>query len=480
MLATAAVVVFEKNIAAAKKLAMAGHLLALALSAMMLEYSARAPISVLVGPEPWNFYVLVMPLDAFMVFLFVGISTIIVWASFSMIEHDIEPGRVPAYYALICALVATLCGVAIFENFFNIFLLLELSSFAAVGIVIIKKKPENMKAGLKYLTLSILGSSFILMGIIIMYFVTDSLSIIGVQASLTDFTGYEESVRNALIFIAIGTALKSALFPLHIWLPDAHGTAPSPSSAILSGLVLKAYIFLYIKILYKAVGAETLASDPVLAQMQAIMMIAGVVAMLAGSAFALAQTDIKRMIAYSSVAQIGYIFMGIGMGTRAGLFAAMFHILAHAVTKPLLFLVAGGIIEQTHNRAIAGMGGLGYKMRISMALFTLGALSMVGIPLFIGFNSKWYFAEAIIYAEHFWILGALAFSALLNGSYYLPVSVRAFFGREAVEAAAANVSVERPLKDLAPVICFAVLIVALALFSWPVTAYLHMGIDAIW
>jgi len=433
-----------------------------------------------IGAEPWNFYVLVTQLDAFMVALFTGVSLLILWASTTMIDHDVEEKRIPLYYSLMCVLIATLCGVVIFENFFNIFLMVEFSSFAAAGIVIIKNKPENMKAGLKYLTLSILGSSFILMGIVILYSVTDYLSLTGIYSSLHyTYTGNEYAVRNAMVFITIGTALKSALFPLHIWLPDAHGTAPSPSSAVLSSLVLKAYIFLYIKILHKAIGMDIILQDEFLALILYLVMLTGAAAMLAGSIMALLQRDIKRMIAYSSVTQVGYIFLGIGMGTRLGLFAALFHIMAHAVTKAVLFLVAGSIIEQTHNRDISNMGGIGVRMRITMTLFTIGALSMVGIPMFIGFNSKWFFAMGIIDSHQLWLLGILALSSLLNGCYYFPIVIKAFFGKEA-DAAQGLPSLERPTKDLAPIIVLAALVIIIAVFGGPINSYIHTGIDSIW
>ncbi|MCL2617539.1 MAG: hypothetical protein FWD98_00655 [Defluviitaleaceae bacterium] len=482
LFAAAALCLIFKADPAVKLIAVAAHAAAFVLSLVMMHAAAAEPISVILGAEPWNFYVLVTPLDAFMAALFTGVGLFIVWASAGMIGHDIDAPRLPAYYALMCALVATLCGVVVFENFVNVFLLVEASSFAAAGLVIIKNKPENLKAGLKYLSLSILGSSFILMGIIILYFITDALSITGIYASLShNLAGNEDSVRNALIFITVGTALKSALFPLHIWLPDAHSTAPAPSSAILSGLVLKAYIFLYIKILHKAIGADILLNDHVLSTILGAVMITGATAMIAGSVMALLQTDIKRLIAYSSVSQIGYIFMGIGMGTQLGLFAAMFHILAHAVTKPVLFLSAGSIVEQTHNRDIEKMSGLWARMRVTMALFTTGALSMIGIPLFMGFNSKWVFAAGIIDSQHYWLLGVLAFSALLNGSYYLPIVFRAIFGKFNTEDELADQSApERPLKELAPVICLASLIIIFALFSGPVTSYILIGISSIW
>jgi multicomponent Na+:H+ antiporter subunit D len=372
-----------------------------------------------------------------------------------------------------------LCGIVFFDNMFNVFIFIELGSTVAAGIVIIKGQPENIRAGLKYFALSILGSGFVLMGMVVFYTLTGSLTYAGIQAGLlNDFN--VDSVFYALVFITIGVGLKSALFPMHIWLPDAHGTAPSPSSAVLSALVLKAYIIFYIKIIYFVIGFQTINGSEGLSMLLNIVLVLGVMAMIAGSFMAILQTDIKRMIAYSSVAQIGYIFMGIGLFNELGLFAAIYHILAHAVTKAGLFLAAGSIIEQTHNREIAKMGGLGYQMPVTISIFAVGALSMVGLPLFVGFNSKWNFAMAIMDSGQFWLVAALALSSLLNAVYYLPVVIRAFFGAEAREKSENRVSLERPLKDLAPIIVLTALVILFALFSAPVAAIIEIGMANVW
>jgi len=474
LIAASILILCFKCNAVAKKIAMAAHVLALAVTLVILVQAASEPLSLVIGAEPWNIYVLVTRLDAFIMCLFIGINILITWASLSMMERDLEAARVRVHYALVCALVASLCGIVIFESFFNVFLMVEISTFLATGIVIIKKKPENMRAGMKYLTLSILGSTFILMGIIILYFQVGYFSMTGINSNLELIAGYEHIVRNALIFVTLGIALKSALFPLHIWLPDAHSTAPAASSAILSGLVLKAYIFLYIKILYKVIGADNLI-HPDLQLILTVVMITGVVAMLAGSIMALLQKDIKRMIAYSSVAQIGYIFIGIGIGTQLGLFAALFHIMVHAVVKPVLFLCAGSIISVTNNRSVDQMVGIGLKMPKTMTLFTMGALSMVGIPLFVGFNSKWFFATSMIDSDMLWLLGTLAVSSLLNACYFLPLVFRAFAGsNEKVTC------VERPVRELVPIFVLGSLIILLALFGGFINSYIHAGIAEIW
>lgn len=418
-------------------------------------------------------------LECFMACIFGIIGFLIVWASVSMISHDVEQKKIPMFYGLVLILLCTLNAVVFFEGLLGVFISIELSSFAAAGIVIVKNQKENVHAGLKYLSLSILGSTLVLMGMIILYSQTGSLSISGIGAVIQS-AGFMAEKQSYVIWsfalISGGIAFKAALFPCHIWLPDAHGTAPSPSSAILSSLVLKAYIVFYMKMLFGAVGFELIASTG-MRNLLNVIMVVGIVAMICGSVLAIMQTDIKRMIAYSSVAQMGYIFMGIGIGTELGLFAALFHILAHAVTKSGLFLVAGSIIEQTHNRDLTKMGGIGRLMPVTMALFTIGGLSMIGIPLFVGFNSKWNFATAIVDSSRYWLLIPLSVSALLNALYYLPVVIRAFFGKEAKEMTDPLGSKERPIKDLMPLIILAVGVIVFGVYAGPVSDFLHKGIS---
>ncbi|MBR5970002.1 MAG: hypothetical protein IK016_06585 [Lachnospiraceae bacterium] len=418
-------------------------------------------------------------IECFMACIFGIIGFLIVWASMSMISHDVEEKLIPFYYFLVLALLGTLNAVVFFESMIGIFVSIELSSFAAAGIVIVKNQTENVHAGLKYLSLSILGSSLVLMGMVLLYVATGSLMITGIGAAVQGggFMGSNSAyVVWAMALITGGVAFKAALFPCHIWLPDAHGTAPSPSSATLSALVLKAYIVFYMKMMFRGVGFEIIASSGIRTLLNVVMVV-GVVAMICGSLLAIMQTDIKRMIAYSSVAQMGYIFMGIGIGTEFGLFAALFHILAHAVTKSGLFLVAGSVIEQTHNRDLTKMGGLGKLMPITMALFTIGGLSMIGIPLFVGFNSKWNFATGIVDSANYWLLIPLSISALLNALYYLPVVIRAFFGQEAKEMKEPFASKERPVKDLLPIILLAVGVIIFGVSAGPVSDFLHSGIE---
>lgn len=469
-----------KNDKTSKLIALAATLisavLALVMTTSVLQNGAQA---MSYGAGLFRFSWKVGIIECFMACLFGIIGFLIVWASVSMIAHDVEKNKIPLFYALVLALLGTLNAVVFLDTLLGVLIAIEISSFAAAGIVMVKNQPETLRAGLKYLSLSILGSSLVLMGMIILYTMAQTLNM-GEMSQVLQAVGFVESNSNLVLWafglITIGVAFKSALFPCHIWLPDAHGTAPSPSSAMLSSLVLKAYIVFYIKMVYQVIGFDLIANTAMRGLMNVVMVV-GVLAMICGSVFAIMQTDIKRMIAYSSVAQMGYIFMGIGIGTELGLFAALFHILAHAVTKSALFLDAGSIIEQTHNRRLDKMGGVGMLMPITMALFTIGGLSMIGIPLLVGFNSKWNFSMAIMDSGRYWLLIPLSISALLNALYYLPVVIRAFFGQEAKENAGKIGSKERKVAELLPIIILTCFVVAFGVCAEPISQLLSNGIQ---
>lgn len=394
-------------------------------------------------------------LEGIMGFFFCILGFLIIWASTSMIDKDLNDERIPLYYILITMLIVSLCGIVFFDNLIWIYIFIEMSSFLSAGIVMINDTKENIKAGLKYLLLSILASALFLIGTIILYNISGSFNISEIK--LWENTNINmKLVLYSFIFILVGIGFKSALFPFHIWLPDAHGSAPAPSSAILSSLVLKAYIILFIKLIYITFGINLIKETRILD----IVLYLGICGMIYGSLLAIIQKDLKRMIAYSSVAQVGYIFMGIGLGNIEGLIASVFHILAHGVTKATLFLNVGTIINKTDNKQIDKMINIGKKLPLTMGLFTIAALSMIGIPLLVGFSSKWNFAQGIILSNKLWVIGILSLSTLLNGLYYLPIIVRAYFNKDS------NVEkiIESKISQL-PIMILGSLVILLGVFS---------------
>jgi multicomponent Na+:H+ antiporter subunit D len=453
-----------KSVRGVKWLALSAMLLCLILSVMTLQHVQQSgEFFYKVGhfDAPWGNELKIGYLESIMSIMFTAIASLITWASFFSIDHEVKEKKIKLYYTLCGMLLASLLGILYSNDIFNCFVFIELSSIAACGIVVVKDKKENIKAGIKYLILSSLGSGLVLMGIAFLYSITGNLNITYIHQELIKVSGlYHNTLIIALGLFTVGLGVKSAMFPLHMWLPDAHTYAPSSSSAFLSSLVLKAYILLYIKIIYNVFGIEIVKSLQVLD----IVLILGAIGMLFGSILAIYQKDLKRMIAYSSVAQIGYIFFGIGLGNILGLTAAIFHIISHALTKSALFLVAGNIIERIHSKEISKLKGIGIEMPVTLGVFVVCALSMIGIPLFIGFNSKWNFALAIIDSHRIVFIAVLLASSLLNALYYLPIIINAYFGEENIKDKV-YMSKEKSMKALVPLLILAFAIVYFGISS---------------
>ena len=275
--------------------------------------------------------------------------------------------------------------------------------------------------------MSLLGSGLLLLGLCMLYDLTGHLLMSNMKDSVAQLaaTGqYEIPLIVAIVLISVGICIKSALFPFHAWLPDAYGYS-TVSSAILSSLVSKGYIFLLIKIIYRVIGFDIYGDTRIIDVLFAF----GLMGMIFGSLSAIKENDVRRMIAYSSVAQIGYIYMGFGMGTEAGMTASVFHILSHAATKSLLFIAAIGLTDVSGgSRKFIELTGAGYRNKWAGVAFTVGSLSMVGMPLFSGFISKLLFAQAAV-QNHVKMLPALivlGVSTILNAIYFMKTVIRIY------------------------------------------------------
>ncbi len=336
------------------------------------------------------------------------------------IYEDVEENKINLYYTLICLMMSSLLALTYTNDIFTAYVFVEINTITAAGLVAVMGNGRAYFSSAKYMIMSLLGSGLLLIGITLLYDVTGHLLLSDIRTAVINIaiTDYQEPFTIIIALITIGLSIKSALFPFHSWLPDAHTASTISSSAILSSLVLKAYIVLLIKIYYRAIGWDTVLHTGV----NDMVFVFGIMAMIFGSVFAIAQKDVKRMTAYSSVAQIGYIFMGIGIGNAAGVMAAIFHIFAHGATKSMIFTSLGGIKEVSgHSTKLENITGAGFRNKVAGVSFAVGAFSMVGIPFFPGFVSKLNFASAAVEAgstKMIVILVALAISTILNCLYF--------------------------------------------------------------
>jgi multicomponent Na+:H+ antiporter subunit D len=381
-------------------------------------------------PPPWGIEIVVEPLSSLMLMLLSGICLLILIYSFHAIKFELQRKVTGWYYTAFLLCLAGMMGLVITNDIFNMYVFIEVTGISAVALVVAKGTRQATEAALKYLLLATIGSGFILFGIGFLYMITGNLNLTFIAQELALVKdSYPFLLWTALSFFVVGFGVKAALFPLHLWLPDAHSSAPSSSSAVLSSLVVKVYIIAFLKILLIAFGLEIFHETFI----RHLILVLSVVAMLAGSFFAFVQIELKRRLAYSTVAQIGYVFLGIGLGTPWGLAAGILHIVVHAFMKTCLFLCAGAIYYQTGNKQVNQFAGMGFKMPIVMGAFTIASFSMVGIPLFGGFISKYGLALGSLEADLPLLILVIILSGLLNATYYFPIIGQAYFSQDESE-----------------------------------------------
>ena len=395
--------------------------------------------------------------------------------------QDILPQKQRLYFVMVNMILASLLALTYTNDAFTGYVFIEISTIAACALVMAKDNGPNLIATIRYLFMSLVGSGLFLIGLTVLNSITGYLLMPSLSEAVEGLkvTGdYAIPLTVSVGLITAGLGVKSAMFPFHLWLPDAHGGATTASSAILSGLVLKGYIVLILRVFSLELIVELGAANVILAF--------GVLGMIFGSLAAMRESHIKRMLAYSSVAQIGYIFMGIGLGTVEGLVASCFHILVHACCKPLLFLCAGRLSAVSgHHKSLKNLRGSAYRDVGAGLGFTVGALSMIGIPLFGGFVSKLYFANASLpTGMTAMTLLTIALSTVLNALYYVPALLAIWVKPPAEDEAAvlADVHAGELAFDQAFTAADILLVAAifvLGIFYHPITDVIEAGVRLI-
>ncbi len=386
-----------------------------------------------------------------------GLASIIYLYSVGDKTEGIERNEYGRYYVLIFILLMSLFGILYTNDLFNTYVFIEILSITTCAIISIKRKKDTYRSAFRYVMMNELGSLSYLFGVALLYMVTGYTNITLVGEALRDaYTLYPYNIVVALGFMIIGLGIKAAIFPLHIWLPDAHSSAPSTSSALLSGIVIKVYILVFVKVLFRVFGLEILND----LNISTILIIVAGIGMIMGSVFAIAQKDVKRMLGYSSVAQIGYILLGIGLLSFEGLRAGFYHVLSHGLMKTALFLSVGEIIYYKKTRYVDDFEGMGFIMPISMSVFSIAALGMIGIPLTSGFISKFYLGTAVLSSNYVIFLVILIISSLLNAFYYLPIIILAFLKNEKYHYRLTSIE-HTPKTMIAPLIILGILIIVI-------------------
>ncbi len=408
-------------------------------------------------------------LDGFSLLMLVTIAMVSLFACTFSVNYMEHYGGKGSYYALFLVMVAGMNGLVLTTDLFSMYVFLEAAAVASYALVAFGQKHDEVEAAFKYLMLSVVATTGILLAMSFLYLMGGTLQI-------SEIAGYVSATMNAklagvcLAFFLLGFGLKAAVVPFHAWLPDAHPSAPAPISAMLSGVLIKVSgIYALVRVVYSVFGMP-----PALSQ---ALMVLGVLSMVAGALLALGQEDFKRMLAYSSISQIGYIVIGFGLGTPLGIMGAMFHLFNHATFKGLLFLDAGATEYATGTRDLNKLGGINNRLPITGLTTTVGTFSIAGVPPFNGFWSKLLIIVALAQAGQTTVAVIAIGASVLTLWYFLLMQRRAFYGKL---AAGLEKVKEVPFYMGAAVFCLAAICLLAGLFyPWVVQSLIQPGAQAL-
>jgi len=401
---------------------------------------------------PWGIEYVVDALNGYVLVILLFLSLMCVLYSKRNILHKIEEKKAVTYYTIFQLMVSGLCGVVVTGDVFNMYVLFEVASLTSYALIAVAGG-KALKASFNYLVLGSIGICFYLLGVGFLYSVTGTLNMADMRILLPPLYG-NRMVQAAYAFILVGFGIKMALFPLHTWLPDAHSYAPAEISAMLSGIIIEVGTYAFLRITFSVFTVEFLKVFPIFDLISWL----AVVAMIYGSILAIAQINLKRMLAYSSVANMGYIMLGVGLSTSTtlGLMPALMHILNHALMKACMFMVAGAFIYKFDLWNIMDLRGLGRKMPYTSLAFILASLSMIGLPPSVGFITKIYLIYAVVEAGNFIFLAIILLSTLLMIVYFWRVIEYLYIRVGDKEERAVEID-EIPRSMLIPVVVLALL-----------------------
>jgi len=348
-------------------------------------------------------------------------SFVLPWAR--LINNYEVPERQGIFYALFLLSFAGLMGITLTGDAFNVFVFLEISALSTYALIAHGQDRRALLASFRYLIIGTVGATFLLIGIGFLYMMTGTLNMADLAERLPEVRD-TTTVRAALAFIVVGLGLKLALFPLHLWLPNAYTFAPNFITTYLAATATKVALYVMLRFVFTVFGHDySFAALP----LTGLLLTLAIAGMFAGSWVAMFQRNLKRMLAYSSVAQVGYMVLGIALATSAGLTAGMLHLFNHALMKGALFMALGTLFWRVGSVRLDDLSGIGRQMPWTMTAFALAGLSLIGVPLTAGFVSKWYLIIAALDAGQSWLVILIVITSLMAVYYVWRVIEAAWF-----------------------------------------------------
>ena len=421
--------------------------LVLAMAILLVQrVSVDGTISYAIGAwaTPWGIEYRIDMAGALMILVIATIGAGVMPYAWRSIQHELHKKNAGLFYTCYLLCLTGLLGVVVTGDAFNLFVFLEISSLSSYVLISLGSSRRALTAAYQYLVMGTIGATFILIGIGLLYMMTGTLNMLDISQRLPEVAD-TRTIRVAFAFVTVGVSIKLALFPLHIWLPNAYTFAPSVVTAFIAATATKVGVYVLLRFFFTVFGIHFSFNSMHVGE---ILMLLAVAAILVASLVAIFQNNVKRMLAYSSVAQIGYIILGISLATSDGVSAGMIHLFNHALIKCALFLALGCIFLRLGSVELKDMHGLGRQMPWTMAAFVAGGLSLIGLPLTAGFISKWYLVSALL-TDGYWPLAVLILvSSLLALMYIWRVVEAAWFH---VPGAAMHKVREAPASMLIPV-----------------------------
>ena len=396
---------------------------------------------------PWGIEYRIDKLNAFIALIISGVSTVVLVAAQTSIEKEIPQEKHTLFYILYLLSLTGMLGIVTTGDAFNVFVFLEISSLSAYSLIALGRDRRALWASFQYLIMGTIGATFILIGIGLMYQMTGTLNMADLATRLPE-VAETRTVTTAYVFFIVGVCLKLALFPLHLWLPNAYAHAPSIVTAFFAATSTKVAAYLLIRFTFSIFGVSfSFTTLP----MEMVFLTLGLLGIFVASTVAIYQDNIKHVFAYSSVAQIGYMIVGFSMSTNAGLSAMLLHVFNHALMKGALFLALGAVMLRVGSTQLKDFQGLGRQMPLTMAAIVVGGLSLIGVPLTVGFVSKWYLVVAALEKGWWPVAGLVLLASLLAVVYVWRIVETAYFKAPLTPIAGKERVKEAPMAFLLPV-----------------------------
>ncbi|QPG06642.1 monovalent cation/H+ antiporter subunit D family protein [Salinimonas marina] len=371
---------------------------------------------------PWGIEYVIDSLNALVAVIVAFIALISVIYGSKSVQQEIDDSQIHLFYAAFQLVILGLMGMALTGDIFNLFVFLEISSLSSYALIAMGQKRQALVASFNYLMAGTLGATFFLLGIGFLYAASGTLNMADIAARFDDYSSMT-LVLTALLFMLIGLTLKAAAFPLHSWLPEAYTQAPTMVTVFLASTSTKVAIYVLIRTLYHVFPSAYWA-DMLL---PGLLLLSGCLGMLYGSYKALCQISIKRLLAYSSVAQLGYMVVGVGLNNEAGLIAATVHMFNHAITKAALFMAAGLVLMRLHTTNLEKLRGAGKTMPWTTGAFALAGLSLIGVPGTAGFVSKWYLVQGALENDNYIVAGSILVASIMAIMYVWKIIEALYF-----------------------------------------------------